>query len=178
MWVHACLDKGAGTHVGKENPFLAPPSPPLAERSSGPFSTPPPPPPAWGAQAQCLPGGAGGEQVSHSLVVCPCGHQLLCGPVEERGVCTVRWSSRSDDLSSRPAQLLSRALAPPKRGRGPGRTGSRRQRLQPEHLSSQTPGLRPRARTSVAQPDTGGFVHSFPSGARWDHRSPASKPSL
>lgn len=43
--------------------------------------------------------------------------QLLCSLVEERGCGHPRLNSRSDDIYCRPTQLLSGALAPPRRGR-------------------------------------------------------------
>lgn len=95
----------------------------------------------------------------------------------EGGRVQPRWNSQSDDLSSRSAQLFSGALAPPKRGRGPGCTGSHKQ--TPPYLASLLPGTGPQptrensARLlSSSVPDTGGFVHCFPRGARWDCRSP------
>lgn len=128
---------GQGSRYSCRNGKLISPSP---KRSTGPFSTPSHPP-AWGPRPSTYPEVLGVRWVSSQPCGMPVWALVLCGLVEERGACTVRWSSQSDDLSSRPAQLLSPALAPPKRGRGPGCTGSHK------HLSSQTPSLRPRVGT-------------------------------
>lgn len=82
--------------------------------------TPPHPTLLLGAQAWRLPRGAGGGEVGVVTAwwcVCPCGHRLLCGLVEERGACTVRWSSQSEGLPSSPAQLRP--------GSGPSQTWER-----------------------------------------------------
>lgn len=101
----------------KENSFLPPPSDQQVPPSTPSLS--------MRAQVQCSPGGAGGEVgVLRAWWRTVYGHQLLCGQVQERVRVQPKLNSQSDDLSSRPAQLSSQALAPPKCGRGPGCTGS------------------------------------------------------
>lgn len=153
--------------------------------------TPPLPPSSWGPRPSAYPEVLGLRWVSvvTALRGAPCGHLLRCGLVEERGAWTVRWSSQSDDLSGSPAQLESRAPAPPKRGRGPGCAGSHQPTPPSLPMSiSLLPGPRSSragpqatrensARPPPLGPDTGGFVHGFPRGPGRDPAAQTLSPA-
>lgn len=107
-----------------------------------------------------------------------CRHQLWSDLAEKRGNGQPGPSSQSDDLSLlRPAQLLSPSLAPPRRGRGPGCTGSTSKQTPP-CLASLLPGTGPEPTQVNSQPlspaqDTGGFVSCLPCGARLGPQTPS-----
>lgn len=109
------------------------------------------------AQVQCLPRGAGARWQSSQPGSCLCGHRLLCRLLEERGCVQPRLGSQSDDLSGSPAQLSPLALAPPKCGRGPGCTWSRRQ--TPPYQASFLPGAASALGERSDQPLSGSTGH-------------------